>query len=478
MTKRHKKRRAQQSPARAHKPSLSRKVFWCILLSVLVLSAGGVVVMLSRPESSPPLAAPSLPGPAPAAPSVDPPASLFGPGQTVAQIEAEELRLAGLVETEFPQIAGSYFFLGSVYGAQGDTDQQVTLWKKALTLDPQRADIHAKLAQLARDQGDVEQALTYWQQSLAINARDEEACWGMANIYLERNEPGPAVELLERACAISPQTIRNYYLLGQAYLELKQYEKARIKFEKTIALDPEHFSAYYGLARVLRFLQQPDAAKNCLVKFRELKQAHDGSLSEEETLDDLSHYRARIVRYYVQVYDLFANQGKKGNGLPYLERAVQLDSGNTHTLEKLGVHFSSTQQYARARAVYQRALQLNPHKPMYAVNIGKTYALQHQNSQAEQTFQKIIRENPAYALGYIELARLYLRTQWNLAQALRLTQQAVTLEPSAANYYYLCWACDVNGQYPEALQAIQKALVLAPHNEKYQKLHENIKKRM
>jgi len=477
MTKRHKKRRTQQPPARAHKSRVSRKVFWAILLSILVLGGGGVGVF-SRRESSPPLAERSRPGPIRKTPAKDPPAALFGPAETVTQIEAEELRLARLVEAEFPETAEACFLLGSVYGEQGDTEKQVLLWQQALTLDPQRADIHAKLAQHAKDQGDLEQALAHWQQSLVLDPRDEGACWGMANLYLERNEPGAAVELLERACTISPQTIRNHYLLGQAYLELKTYEKARVQFEKTIALDPEHFSAYYGLARVLRFLQQPDEAKACLVKFRELKQTYDGSLAEEDTLDDLSYYRTRIARYYVQVYDIYKDRGQPNNGLPYLERAIQLDSGNPHSLERLGVYFSSKRQYARARAVYQKALQLNPHKPMYAINIGKTHALQNQNSQAEQIFQQIIKQNPNYVLGYVELARLYLRTQRNLSATIHLTQQAVALEPSAANYYYLCWAYDVNGLYADALGAIERALARAPHNERYQQLHERIKKKI
>jgi tetratricopeptide (TPR) repeat protein len=478
MTKRHKKRRTQQLSVQAHKPRASRKVFWTILLLVLVLGVGGMVVVLSRRESSARLVSRTPPAPIRKIPANDPPASLFGPADTVAQIEAEELRLARVVEAEFPETAEACFLLGSVYGEQGDTDKQTLLWRKALTLDPRRADIHAKLAQHARDQGDMEQALIHWQQSLALNPRDEGACWGMANIHLERNEPESAVEFLERACGISPETIRNHYLLGQAHLELKAYEKARAQFEKTIALDPEHFSAYYGLARVLRFLQQPEQAKDCLVKFRELKQTYDGSLTEEDTLDDLSYYRTRIARYYVQVYDIYKDRGQADNGFPYLERALQLDSGSTHSLERMGVYFSSNRQYARARAVYQKALQLHPQKPMYAVNIGKTYALENQNSQAEKIFQKIIEQHPNYVLGYVELARLYLRTQWNLSATIRLAQQAVALEPSAANYYYLCWAYDANGQYAEALEAIERALARAPRNERYQQLHERIKRKL
>ena len=86
-----------------------------------------------------------------------------------------------------------------------------------------------------------------------------------------------------------------------------------------------------------------------------------------------------------------------------------------------------------------------------------------------------VSDFPDYALGYVELARLYLTAQKNLIRTIGLAQRAVDLQPSAGNYHLLSWTHTVNGQYPQALQAIEKAMALAPNNKKYQMHYEQIK---
>ena len=452
--------------------------YWIIPLIVLIVGLCVTVTVQSRRKVAPDPSTHSLPGRDSKTTADDLASWLFGKAETVAQIEAEELRLARLVEEAFPRHEDAWFLLGYVYGVQGDTDRQIDLWQKALSLNPKRADIYAKLAQLTKDQGDANQALAYWKQSLILNPQNPSVLWDLGNSCLELNKAAEAVPLLEQACAIDSGSVRNHYLLGQAYLAFEQYEEARIKFEKAIQLDPDDFNAHFGLARVFRFLQKPEQAKTTLTRFRELKKAFDASLPEKAMLDDLSHYRTRLSRHYLMVYHIYKNVGQKDRGLSHLERAVQLDPGNTGYLEALGVHFGSSQQYSRALAVYQRARRIDPDQPMFAANIGRMHIHLRQYRQAEQIYQRMIRESPNDGLGYVELVRLYLKTQRNLSQTVGLARKAVALQPHATNYHLLCWALDVNGHYPEALQAIQKALALAPHHGTYQKLHEIIMQKM
>ncbi|MCH8193830.1 MAG: tetratricopeptide repeat protein [Planctomycetes bacterium] len=452
--------------------------YWIIPLIVLIVGLCVTVTVQSRRKVAPDPSTHSLPGRDSKTTADDLASWLFGKAETVAQIEAEELRLARLVEDAFPRHEDAYFLLGHVYGVQGDTDRQIDLWQKALSLNPKRADIYAKLAQLSKDQGDPDQASAYWKQSLVINPQNPSVLWDLGKNYYELNQPAEAVPHLEQACAIESGSVRNHYLLGQAYLALKQYEKARIKFERAIQLDPDHFNAYFGLARVFRFLQNPEQAKTILTKFRELKKAFDGSLPEEAILDDLPQYLTRLSQHYFMIYNLYKNMGQKDRGLPHLERAAQLDAGNTGYLEALGVHFVSSRQHARALAVYQRARRINPDQPMFAANVGRMHTHLRQYGPAEQAFQQIVRGHPNDGLGYVELVRLYLKTRRNLPQTVGLAQRAVALQPIATNYHLLSWAHDVNGHHAEALQAIQKAMALAPNHKNYPKVYEIILQKM
>ena len=84
---------------------------------------------------------------------------------------------------------------------------------------------------------------------------------------------------------------------------------------------------------------------------------------------------------------------------------------------------------------------------------------------------------PERAVGYGELAQLYLGANRNLPDARGLAETAAQLEPTAANYYVLSWACDKNGDVESALEAMRQAIELAPANEKYKRMYETLKKK-
>jgi tetratricopeptide (TPR) repeat protein len=89
----------------------------------------------------------------------------------------------------------------------------------------------------------------------------------------------------------------------------------------------------------------------------------------------------------------------------------------------------------------------------------------------------LIALTPNKSDGYRELARVYLKTNKNLPQARQLAEKAVVLEATANNYFVLSWACYSNGDFTNALTAIQHALKQDPDNKQYQILHKYILQR-
>ncbi len=79
--------------------------------------------------------------------------------------------------------------------------------------------------------------------------------------------------------------------------------------------------------------------------------------------------------------------------------------------------------------------------------------------------------------GYRELARYYLVTKTNAAQAYSLATKAIALGRNAETYFLLGWAADLNGDRIGALQAMEQAIKLQPRNPKYRQIYETIKKK-
>jgi len=400
---------------------------------------------------------------------------LFGEAQSVPQVKAEGLKLAKRMMEIFPQSDAALFLMGSVYGHVGDVERNIAMWEKVIRLNPQRADVYDKLAQLVKDQGDVEQALLYWQQGLKTNPRNARSLWALANTYIERHQAEQAVDLLKEACAIAPRSASNYYLLGQAYRQLEQYEKAFGQYEKAIELDPNHYNAHYDLGLTYRNLDQPDRAKACLLTFQSVKASVKTAIPEAIVSDDLPQNREKLARYYWQAYTIHKTNKKNTQGLPLLRRAMQLDPRNTYYQELLGVYYTQNKEFSQALAVYQHAQGIDPNQPLFAVNMGQLYIHLGQPAQAERMYMQTVENFPDYALGYVELVRLYLTAQKNLPKTIGLAQRAVALQASAGNYHLLSWTHMVNDQFPQAILAIQKAMALAPNNKKYEMHYEQIK---
>jgi Flp pilus assembly protein TadD len=84
---------------------------------------------------------------------------------------------------------------------------------------------------------------------------------------------------------------------------------------------------------------------------------------------------------------------------------------------------------------------------------------------------------PNDPVGYCELARFYLRTNTNVAQAHGLAKKAITLQTNAETYFLLGWAADVNGDRAGAMKAMEQAIKLEPDNQQYRNIYDRIRAR-
>ena len=125
--------------------------------------------------------------------------------------------------------------------------------------------------------------------------------------------------------------------------------------------------------------------------------------------------------------------------------------------------------------LYRRISEINPKDPICHLNIGILSIRLKQLGDAEKAFRKVIEVAPGFSGGYRELAQLYLRAGRGFPEARALAEKAVALEPTALNYFVLCWACDMNGDSQNAIKAILQAIQLEPANSKYRNVYEHIK---
>ena len=293
----------------------------------------------------------------------------------------------------------------------------------------------------------------------------------MADVLMKLGRHEEAVGVLHQGLRLAPKSSFAHYLMGQALLQLEDYEKAADHYREAIKFEPNYASAHYGLATVCsRRSQEKEAAKH-MERFRTLKAESRRDFQDRKVAyDDFAEIQKSAAITYINVGRMYRDQGNPKKAESLLKRAAGLDPQNVFCFLELASLYQKKGQKVEALQMHKRVRDLQPSSAISYLMIGMLSVHLGHWDDAEEAFGAMVTLAPTKPEGYRELARLYLKRGKDLAQARRLSEKAVSLEASAANYFVLGWACDATGDSASALPALKEAVALDPGNQTYVRL--------
>ncbi len=152
-----------------------------------------------------------------------------------------------------------------------------------------------------------------------------------------------ALVILEELLLEDPENISALEEVADNELSLGEYVRAETAASQAIALDSESYTGYY----IIGFLRS---------RTEEWPQA----VEQLRKANALKPNNAEILRCLG--WALFSH-GSRAQGIVTLERALNLDSDSPLTLCDLGVAYLQVQNFPKAKALFQRALVLDPGNP-------------------------------------------------------------------------------------------------------------------
>jgi tetratricopeptide (TPR) repeat protein len=347
--------------------------------------------------------------------------------------------------------------------------------KKALKANPQRVDIYMRMAQIAVDRGQLEQAIAHYRQILRLQPQKPDVLSKLAATLMMSGRLKEAIAALKEEVRISPGSSNAHFTLGQVYLQQKEYPQARERYEAAIKIEPDYARAYYGLAMVHSRLGNPDQAQAYAERFKTLKASDRQRRQQGKTRNDDFAVAQRIAAItYMDIGRMYRDQGNARKAEDLLKQAAGLDPNNIICIFELASLYNTNGAPAKALQLFRKINQIQPNYPMSYFMTGILSARLKQFDDAEAAFNTVIRLTPKTSDGYRELAGLYLKTGKKMRQARQLAERAVALQPSAANYYILGWACNSDGDRATALPAAKRALTMEPGNQNYQRLYQRV----
>lgn len=149
-----------------------------------------------------------------------------------------------------------------------------------------------------------------------------------------------ALEILEKLLTEEPENVSALEEIADNELALEHTNRAHKAAKQAVDLDNDSYTGHY----ILGFLHSQ-------------KDKWNESLKHLQRANNLKPNNPEILRCLG--WALF-NSGQRTQGIVTLERALNLDSDNPLTLCDLGVTHLQVQNFGKAKALFTRALDLDP----------------------------------------------------------------------------------------------------------------------
>jgi tetratricopeptide (TPR) repeat protein len=259
-------------------------------------------------------------------------------------------------------------------------EEAIACYRKAIEIDPHRAEAHCNLGLALDRQGKLDQASECFRTALQINPHLAEAHGGLGIALDKQGKRDEAITCLRRAIQIDPRLANAHGALGQALMRQGQFRAAQQSFDHCLALLADDHPLRPTTLRLRRQCRQGLAVEGKLKAFL----AGKGAPAEAATLVQMASVAQLPVNQFnvtaARLYrDAFARQpalagayhyhaaraaalagtgqGKDAAGLADAERARWRQQALDWLRAELAALTQLLQkQPERARAVVQRAM--------------------------------------------------------------------------------------------------------------------------
>ena len=372
-----------------------------------------------------------------------------------------------------PKNAEPFFRLADTYVQRGKLAVAERAYRQALALDANLAPAYQGLGKIAFLQDRLAEAGQYYQKALTLAPYHAETHYNLGLIYRrlgQRSEDDIAKQNLAEAknLMISFQRVKTYndqtnryrrrllaqptaleprIKLAEAHIEIGNRQEAIRAYKIATALHPQTLPLYHNLGGLY---MQTGQLTEAISAFQRLIQ-----------LDDTD------AEAYLHLGWLHARQRKFTDAQVYLQDAIQRDKNLVSAYYGLAEVYAQQGMFADAIDVYQQLTSIHPNDGKAWVRQGVLHLKQQQVSDAILAFTQAIAVDENSADAHNNLAWLYASRGKQLKRAVALAERAVALEVTAARLDTLAYAYYRSGAYPEAEQAISRAIELEPNNTTY-----------
>ena len=326
------------------------------------------------------------------------------------------------------------YYLGTVLHATSRYGEARGLFEKVIELKPDYAAPRIALGKLLYDvDGNSEAACNLLREAISFAPQASEARYTLALIHLREGQSDEAIRLFSNLVKIDSSNTQARIQLGLAYLQQGDMKRAQSELKRATVSKPYHSAAFHGLGQTFIRQGKTEAGQRLLKHAQRLEEQasqltpHQNALRQNPDQPQ-AHYN---------LASMYARFNRLRLAAQHFSQAITLDS--THALAyqglgnlylRLGTTPESRVTYVdRARALYLRALQLNPQLAETHNNLGLLLHSSGDVQNAVQHYKQATLISPRTDFYQANLSRGYLDLE-QFSKAIEAADLALHITPT------------------------------------------------
>lgn len=234
----------------------------------------------------------------------------------------------------------AYTLWGYITWEDGDFDESIKYYKKAIELDPKYIDAYNGWAYSLFDEGKYEEAEEIFKKAYKLdpNYAYTSHYWGM-NMEAQ-GKIDSAVMMYEKAIELDPSYDDVHTSYGNTLYKQNKYDEAIDHFDKAIELNPVSATAYSGLANVYYKQNKYPEALDMFKKSIELNPKYSEA--------------------YTGAGEILSMEKKFKEANEMYRKAIELEPSKIEIYNKLASNLEEQKKYSEVIDLYNRAKAINP----------------------------------------------------------------------------------------------------------------------
>jgi len=239
------------------------------------------------------------------------------------------------VDTLYPEFAIAQETLADLNLVEGQYDEAIEAYKKAIELDPGRSDTHLKISR-ARELMEIAGPVkARRRQEMAYSAEIERAA-----VFERGGEPGKAENIYRQILREDPDHVEAMRLLAVAATNHRRFRDAEIFLSRATSLAPDYARAWLDLSHVQSELEK-----------------HQDAVESASKVVALT---PQITDSHIALANALGRSGQQEKAITAYEAALEVSSSHPGALSGLAHQLKTIGKQDEAIEVHRRNLTANP----------------------------------------------------------------------------------------------------------------------